>query len=178
MDLEKRLEQVLDRSQYGVGDAKSWDTLLREIDRGECVITWSDGKPIREVELICIQVQGDARSQFSDRKLFEAYQEFRDGRRRERNLWGVSEKMLPGEVPALAARRALCEELGFCDRELEDIVFVFHPTIDQAEKESPSYPGLWSRFTRHRAIAYLPQHLCHEQYVEHQVDKTTVFVWR
>lgn len=178
MDIEKQLEQVLDRSLYGVGYAKPWNSLLREIEMGECSITWRDGKPIREVELICIQVQGNEASDFSNKRLFESYQEFRDGRRRERGLWGVSEKMLPGEVPTLAARRALQEELGFFDRDLEEIVLIVNPTNTQEEKESPSYPGLWSHFTRHQAIAYLPQHLCQERYVEIQADKTTVFVWR
>lgn len=178
MEIERDLEQCLDKSLYGRGNAKSWNSLIREIETGECSIHWIGGKPVRRVVMICIQVQGDAQSEFSNMRLFEAYQEFTDGRRRERGLWGVSEKMIPGEEPSFAAKRALKEELGFSEKEIQEVLFVHDPTIYREGKESPSYPGLFSQFTRYQATAHLPQHLYKESYIEVQADKRTVFVWR
>lgn len=174
----ERLEKMLDRSLYGAGKAKSWDSLVQEIIAGECRIVWEQGQPIRQVEFMSIQVNADRDSEFAGLQLVEAYQQFSDGRRRERGLRPVSEKFKPGEDRLTVTKRALQEELGFSAREVEEIAITLDSAIVRETKESPSYPGLTTQYICHRAIACLPFHLCKAEYVEVQPDKKTVFIWK
>lgn len=171
----KKLEQVLDRSLYGQGDAKSWESLIEEIETGECHIVWSDNFPVREVSVLRIEVIASEDSQFPGAYLYKVYQEFSDGRRRKRKLSGLSEKIKPGEDLDKAAARAISEELGI-DSSLAAIQI--DPCQEVFEEESPSYPGLMSRYLFYIATAHLDASVVKEFYVEIQKDKQTLFRWR
>ena len=155
---------------YGSGEAKYWDSLLKEIESGECQIEWEGDRPIRVIRVLKIDV-----SDPDGNSLYEAYQEFNDGRRRERGLWGISEKLQPGEDLQIAVVRAMAEELGI---KTSQFSFMTDPCHEVEEKESPSYPGLLTRYITYSATAYLDYDAVRDTYVEVQEDKKTVFVWK
>lgn len=171
----KKLEQVLDKSLFGKGVAKSWQSLVDEIQSGECQILWSGDRPIRQISVLKIQILADEASDFPGASLYEAYQEFLDGRRRSRDLFGLSEKIKPGEDLDTAAVRALQEELGINSSQ---VAVQLDPEQKVEEKESPSYPGLVTRYVFHAALVVLKADVVLPRYEEIQPDKKTVFVWR
>lgn len=164
------LANFLPVDRYGKGEAKSWESLIKEVESGECSIEWEDDKPIRVIRVLKIAVCDP-----DGNNLYEAYQEFNDGRRRERGLWGVSEKVKPDEDLLSAVPRAIQEELGI---ELSQFSFQIDPQIEIEDKESPSYPGLMTRYVKRSAVVYLDESAVKPEYVEIQLDKKTVFVWR
>lgn len=54
--MEKLLENFLNPALYGVGGAKTWQSLLQEVERGECIIDLSGARPIRQIEVVSIDV--------------------------------------------------------------------------------------------------------------------------
>lgn len=156
-------------SQYGQGKAKTVEHLLKEIESGETQIIWENEKPIRVINLVCVEVI----SEDGEQQLVEEKQVFSDGRVRERGIWGVSEKLKPNEDPYQGAVRAMKEELG-----VENCSIQFDST-DTEESESPSYPGLTTRYlkTNYQARVWNEDYKL-EGYVEAQADKTTYFAWR
>lgn len=162
-----KLADVLDLTQFGRGQAKTFQELEAEIAAGESEIFWEGDRPVRVVQIVSVQVlspQGET--------LMEDRQEFADGRVRRRGLEGVSEKLQPGETALNGARRALAEELG-----IQKAVAI--ESLDQTveEKESPSYPGLQSRYHKHRFRVMLPLSLYQAFYIEEQSSKKTFFAW-
>jgi len=165
--MQPPLSEWLNQSLYGVGEAKTFEALLHEIEQSECEIVWEDNRYIRLVQVVLVEVFSSAG------KLVEDRQEFRDGRSRRRGIEGISEKRRRDEDPLDAAKRALQEELGItADIEVK---FVQQTT---GEKISPSYPGLLSRYTKDLFTCYLPDELIQLEYVEVQDDKQTFFVWK
>jgi hypothetical protein len=167
------LKNVLPLEKYGHGQAKSFQSLLNEIKSGESQIIWEDSKPIRclkvaRVKVICLD---------RELTLYEDHQEFTDGRIRKRGFDKLSEKMTIDEEPAIAAERALREELGMSNAALK-LTPIHLDGIDHDELESPSYPGLLTRYEFHDFLAYFPVEYWQEEFREVQADKTTVFVWR
>lgn len=156
-------------NKYGQGQAKTVEHLLEEINSGEAQIVWESGKPIRQISIVCIEVA----SEDGERQLFEEKQVFSDGRVRQREIWGLSEKLKPNEDPHEGAIRAMKEELG-----IENCSIQFDST-EKEEKESPSYPGLVTRYLKTNFLARVwNEDFNPEGYVEEQADKSTYFVWR
>ena len=169
----KELKNVLPLERYGHGQAKSYQSLLNEISNGESQIIWENNKPIRclkvaRVKVICLD---------KELTLYEDRQEFTDGRIRKRGFDRLSEKMTIDEDPAIAAKRALREELGMSNNVLK-LTPIHLDGIDHEGLESPSYPGLLTRYEFHDFLAYFPVEYWQEEFREVQADKTTVFVWR
>jgi hypothetical protein len=156
---------------YGKGNAKDFAALVQEIQIGDCQIVWENEQPIRLVDVVLVIV-------FSHKgeRLIEAYQEFVDGRIRQRGMQELAEKRKPGESPEAAARRAIREELGIAGDGLQ---FEKITTEGQPEKatESFSYPGLKTCYSRIWFRVQLPELLYQKEYVEVQPDKKTVFRW-
>ena len=169
----KDLKNVLPLDKYGHGQAKSFQSLLNEISNGESKIVWEYNKPIRclkvaRVKVICLD---------KELTLYEDRQEFKDSRIRKRGFDKLSEKMTVNEDPAIAAERALREELGMINAALK-LTPIHLDGVDHDELESPSYPGLLTRYEFHDFLAYYPVEYWQEEFREVQADKTTVFVWR
>ncbi len=127
----------IDTIAWGQGKAKQPGDLWAEYRNGET--RFADDPPARLIDVAQIVLgRGDA-------VLLELAQEFADGRRRVR-LRPPSEKMKPGESPRAAAWRCLAEELGLTEAEValdED----YH--VIEEEEDSPSYPGLMTRYRFH-----------------------------
>ena len=162
------LSDSLDLSLFGIGSAKTFQELEAEIAAGESTIVWEGDRPIRQVQIACVQVRSP-----DGRTLIEDRQEFTDGRVRRRGLEGVSEKLQTGETPMDAAQRALMEELGI------QAVLIIEPMGETVEERfSPSYPGLLSRYWKYRFCTVLPQECYRDTYVEEQASKKTFFTWK
>lgn len=158
--------------QYGQGKAKTLEHLFKEIQGGGCILIEEGKDLIRKVRSanILIYYQDEGGGLFF---LKELKQVFKDGRERNRNFeWSVSEKLEPGESREEAALRAMSEELG---------IFNSNPKFLRTENqdiESPSYPGLATRYESNFFEIYL-SHAQHnpDGYQEKQPDKTTYWVW-
>jgi hypothetical protein len=161
------LAEVLDLDLFGRGEAKTFRELETEIASGESQILWENDRPVRVVQIVCIQVLSP-----HCETLMEDRQEFADGRVRRRGLEGVSEKLHPGETPLNGVQRALAEELGILS---SLTIEPLDQTVEQ--KESPSYPGLQSRYHKYRFRVVLPPSLYQSLYIEEQISKKTFFAW-
>jgi len=162
---------------YGQGEAKTIEHLLEEIESGECLIQWQAYHPVRVINVVVANVFTLDAKQY----LIEEKQVFSDGRVRQRQekdgspKRGISEKMQPKEVSQDAVLRAVEEELGIDP----DYVRTACLGMNAEESESPSYPGLLTRYVRHKYDVFIePEAYKAEGYVEVQDDKTTYFVWR
>lgn len=164
----QKLSEALNLKLFGVGAAKTFDELKAEIACGESEIIWENDRPIRLVQVAQIEVISHV-----GEMLLEERQEFADGRIRRRKLIGVSEKLQAGEIPIVAARRALVEELGI---QTELSIEAIGETLD--EKISASYPGLLSRYRRYHFRVILPASLYQSCYIEEQTSKKTFFCWQ
>lgn len=140
------LVRGVDADQWESGRHKSIDNLWAEIEAGESWIEQGN-PPVRLLEVVHLIIRRNGR------RLVEARQEFASGSSRERG-GPPSEKLHPGESYLQAARRCLVEELG-----VDPGTATFHHSsyrqrIDQ--RDSPSYPGLPSRYSRHFIEVVVP----------------------
>ena len=160
--------------QWGQGEAKTFDDLFSEVTSGEAILTEEDGKLLRSVEGGTLNVYHD--DGMTMWFLQEEKQVFKDGRSRTRTLnASIGEKMKCGEDPLESAYRALSEELGIAEK----LQLIPKQRFIKGPIPSPSFPGLYSIYTMHMFDVFLPSHLYRpEGYVEHQVDKSSYFVWR
>ena len=160
--------KLLPIEKYGIGKAKTVQELMEEIESGETIISIENQKPIRNIEIAFISIY------FGEFQLVEDRQEFSDGRVRKREIKGISEKMLnKNENPLDCAKRAMAEELAI--QEGFEIEFV--ETVLE-ENESPSYPGLISRYKIHKFKADLSESAYKNEYIEKGKNKKTFFVWQ
>lgn len=128
----------IDTRHWGTGNAKSVADLWREVQAGES--HFEDGHALRRVHVASLVVIQD------DKQLIEALQVFHDGRKRVSDR-APSEKLKLGETAQAAARRCLWEEIGCSEENV-----VSPPILIRTEEQlldSPSYPGLTSRFKLH-----------------------------
>ena len=123
---------------WGTENSKTVENLWDEYVGGE--VSFQDDPPLRIVEVVQLIIGRD------DKILVEEEQEFSNGQRRFRNR-PPSEKIKHGETIEAAALRCLQEELGLTSAQID---------FDNAEPrktekilESPSYPGLMTRYTLH-----------------------------
>ena len=129
----------IDFALWGQGNAKYVIDLWNEMISGESII--QENPLIRLVAVVQIVIRNT-----DGRILIEVEQELADGRIRSRNR-APAEKMKPAESYSSAAIRCLEEELGLS----ADKVKLIKPTYKQIQelKDSPSYPGLQSKYIFH-----------------------------
>jgi hypothetical protein len=127
----------VDADSWGQRESKRLSDLWVEYESGEAA--FEDDPPARLLEVAEVVIRR------GDTSLIEVEQEFSDGRRRAR-LVPPSEKIKPGESPLAAARRCLREELG-----LTEVGVTLDPAYKLTERttDSPSYPGLLTRYQFH-----------------------------
>lgn len=174
--LKQQLENYgIDISQWGTGQTKTIEHLLKEIEEGETILViGKEGKLLRKV------IAGGADIYYVDSnkkryRLKEEKQVFKDGRERQRDYLdqSVSEKMKPSENPKEAMIRGIKEELG-----IEGEIVLTKTDAEEQILVSPSYPGLQSQYVRHKFEAILNDaQFKPEGYIEEQADKTTYFIW-
>jgi len=161
--------------EWGKGNSKTLVHLLKEIKERETTIQEEEGKLVRSVSVSYVDVFYQNENGMTY-KLLENRQEFRDGRVRRRPylIGSIAEKMKSGEDSQEAAYRALSEELGINER------YILHnKRVREIEEDSPSYPGLSSRFKNYLSEVTLPRkNVRLEGYVEEQRDKNTFWIWK
>ena len=145
-DLESWLKShSVNIDNWGQGDAKALADLWLEILNHET--TLHESPPRRQVGVVELLIARD------NMTLIEAMQELRNGERRYRNRL-PSEKIKADETPFLAARRCLHEEFSLAEVQLEAIQITIEQPVDLVDEKlhsSPSYPGLNTLYTVHRA---------------------------
>jgi hypothetical protein len=174
-NLQKQLESAnIDTSKWGTGQAKTLTHLQKEIESGETIlVTGETGELLRQVVVGGADVYYES-PDGKKYRLKEDRQVFKDGRERRRDLGqAVSEKMKPDENPTDAMIRGIREELGISGE-----IKLTETGTDEQTLTSPSYPGLLSKYVRHKFQATLDDEQFNpEGYVENQSDKSTYFVW-
>jgi hypothetical protein len=161
-------------SEWGKGKARSVNQLLEEIESSEAEINAKEGKVIRTIQVVLIDIfflEGER-----PLKLFQDRQEFKDGRVERRDYpSSVSEKVRGFESPIQAALRGLREELGITTGVSLDLV---PPDIEPSEP-SIHFPGIETQRKLFKYEVILPKELFKpDGYVEVQKDKTNYFVWK
>lgn len=130
---------------WGIGQAKRVEDLWSELNTGESILT--DPPPQRQVTFVSVVVRRGNTS------LTEVAQLLATGETRTRR-WPPGEKMLPGEDAKAAAYRCVEEELGV-PRESCRIIPGTH-TEGGRTGESPSYPGLVTRYRMNQVEMEIP----------------------
>ncbi len=173
--LQKKLESAgIDTSTWGTGQAKTLTHLLKEIESGETVlVTVETGELLRQVAVCAANIYYESPAGKTYR-LKEDRQVFKDGRERRRDLGqAVSEKMEPEENPIEAMIHGVKEELG-----IDSKINLTESGTDEKIFTSPSYPGLTSKYIRHKFHVILNnEQFSPEGYVEVQSNISTYFVW-
>lgn len=126
----------IDVSQWGTNSTKTLNNLWDEYGRGE--VSFQVNPPMRIVRVVIIIISRD------DMILIEVEQVFHNGKRRFRNQ-PPSEKIKLGEELNDAAMRCLHEELGLKPAQID--FDESHYKKEEETRESPSYPGLMTRYT-------------------------------
>jgi hypothetical protein len=133
----------IDLARWGAPGAKSLGNLWDEYVAGE--VTFQDDPPLRIVQVVQVIIRR------GNRILVEVEQEFNNHQRRSRKQ-PPSEKLKAGETYVEAAQRCLEEELGLRSGEMAFIGPGGNEPL-QVVVESPSYPGLTTRYTFHTVEA-------------------------
>jgi len=173
--LREKLESAgIDTSGWGKGKAKTLSHLQKEIENGETILViGKTGEILRQVTLggADIYYKSPGGKKY---RLKEDRQVFKEGRERRRDLGqAVSEKMKPDENPREAMIRGIREELGIGGE-----INLTESGTDGKTLISSSYPGLVSKYVRHKFQVILSdEQFSPEGYVENQSDKSTYFVW-
>ena len=162
----------VDTSTWGTGETKTVDHLLAELRGGDCELVVDEHGLARRVRNVWVDVFCAVDGQ--RRHLVERRQVFADGRERVRDLpASLGEKCTVGEDPAVAARRALLEELGISSPR----ALAASAPLSSPEAGS-SFPGLRTVYETYWFTAELdPADYRPEGYTESQSDKTTMFEW-
>jgi len=121
---------------WGQSGTKTAVDLWIELQEGDALLEGPPPMRIVNVVQVLISHQG--------RELFEVAQELAGGHERRRNRL-PSEKVKTGESAAAAAARCLQEELGLQRGRFS--VDSTPITLSEMEEDSPSYPGLATRYT-------------------------------
>jgi hypothetical protein len=141
MNLSQVLQEAkIDVSQWSAAlGTKMVEDLQVEIDSGETRLQSIEGVLTRVVKVVTVDVQ----IQIGDRlfRLVEDKQIFFTGAVRKRGLQSLSEKVKHNELPKVAARRALDEEIGLVYK--GEMISIGNEVKQQ---NSPSYPGLSCRY--------------------------------
>lgn len=134
--------RAIDMTLWGTGTYKTINNLWDEYEAGE--VFFEDDPPLRVVQVVQILLQQNSAI------LLELEQVLANGKRRFRNQ-PPSEKIKGNETSIDAAHRCLMEELGL---RLEQMDFM---SVENEKEgmitDSPSYPGLLTRYTMQKVEA-------------------------
>ncbi|CAK0900103.1 unnamed protein product [Prorocentrum cordatum] len=176
----------IDPTKYGVGKAKPLSSLIKEVQKGDSRLEWTESPPSlrRVVEPVFMQLR------WGKLVLVEAEQRFTNGTCRKRNML-LAEKMSPEDADAAdTCIRGLFEELNLP----EDLSppkdyfrFMHESYCCLAEHlESPSYPGLACVYTTHYCSVQLVGSglsrlreigILEEEFETPEDDKVNVWRW-
>lgn len=164
------LDKQINTSTWGASGSKTIQNLWRELKSGDAGI--QSKPPLRIVEVVQIYIRR------GNLILLETIQELADGQRRFRNQ-PPAEKIKPNEHYLEAAARGLFEELGILAENID-----FKEETHQVRTiitESPSYPGLLTKYTFHDIVAQIEgvpeDNFWHENYAFEDGDPVKRHFW-
>ena len=171
---------------WGIGEAKTDDDLLEEVNKHDCKLEVRNGILVRII--LCVEVNIYARvtqangASAENFHLREVKQVFKDSRVRDRSFKSasMSEKRKPYESNLLAVQRGLFEELNFNDPRLYRLSSPVVIRNKLALESYCSFPGL-TTFIEERATFNCtidPLLFVASGYVVEEEKKTTYFEWR
>jgi hypothetical protein len=167
-DLINDLKASLPLHLYGIGNAKSFDSLVKEIQSKESIIKFYNGTFTRILNVAKVEVYYAGKILVESRQILKA-----GNRERVRNIKGLSEKLIGEELPINGARRAVQEELG-----LDVSHFHFLETGNEVDLSfSPSYPGLPTIYHFFNFNTIMPWYFYQDEYVEDGETAITYFSW-
>ena len=150
--LTQRLARCnVNTNNWGTGDAKTVQSLLTEIEKGDCSLLELDGKLCRDLSVLYVVVLSD------NKILMEKEQVLTDGRTRIRTI-PLAEKIVSGEDLLVATSRAIKEELEFLGEPNESTQPSSHSfeiledtlkLVSIESKMSASYPNLMCTYNTH-----------------------------
>lgn len=161
---------------WGQGRAKTVGHLFRELSEGDTELVTLGRELLRQVAFVNIDVYAEFDG--TQHRLREDRQVFDEGlpteRTRTREMVGaVKEKLHKAENPDEVVERAVQEEL-----QVRGSIAYQKLREENLDEESPSYPGLRSKYKAHYFRADLKgDQINRDGYKEVQTDKTTYFVW-
>lgn len=164
----EQLKLTLPVHLYGVGASKSFEGLLTEIKSGETQIIFENNQPIRLIQVARVYVF------CKGKQLVESKQTIKGQQDRFRNLDCVSEKFKLSESAFNAACRGIEEELGIYVKS-SDLILLGK---ESEERESPSYPGLLTRYEFFDFRWELPERHYRKEYIADEGDCVTFFSWK
>ena len=124
----------INTDSWGEGTSKTAVDLWQELNQGDARL--QGPPPVRLVRVVQVIIRQ------KNKVLIEIEQELGDGRIRQRQQY-PADKMKPEENPSQAACRCLQEELNL---QPNQITALSDPQEREETFESPSYPGLKTRF--------------------------------
>ncbi|MCL4299690.1 MAG: NUDIX domain-containing protein [Anaerolineae bacterium] len=143
LELKTWLESKgIDTTRWGRDGAKTVENLWAELVEGESQL--QDDPPQRQVRVVNVMIRA------GQRLLVEGKQEFGANQSRYRGQ-PPAEKLKPGESPVEAAIRCLQEEMEINPKRVQILSWTEEP--EQIWLDSPSYPGLTTRYTRYEVEA-------------------------
>ena len=160
--------------KWGKGGSKPFDSLVSEIENGECTV---DQAGVRRTKVVMADVISDKV------RLIEVKQVFSDGRERKRQMsfGSLGEKMLPGENVFTTLNRMFEEEFKFHLFENFRHFRLDGPVYKINHRPSSSYPGLQNSAEEFRFVIHVDNQirriLGQDQVVSVEQDKTTYFKW-
>lgn len=154
---------------WGAGKAKTLMHLMEEVRLGEAILTETEGRLLREVSVVCLDITRGGEVLEETFQLFYA-----DNRKRERKLdSSTGEKLLPGESPEDGVRRLIYSE--FPVLRLQPPTDVKSLGVGYREAESASYPGLTTRYRLHYFTVELRVEL--PPITVQEADKLSAYRW-
>lgn len=167
-EMIEQLKQTLPIHLYGLGEAKPFSRLLDEIKAGETQIIWENYQPIRVIQVARVYVC------HGNQKLVEVKQTIKGQGDRIRGIDCISEKFKLDESAINAACRGLDEELNISVgyKDLKSL------GKTSQTKESPSYPGLTTRYEFYDFRWDMPEtYYKPDGYIADEGDCVTYFEW-
>lgn len=165
----------IDVSSWGNGGAKTVGDLLSELSERESFLDEVDGSLIRVTSNIAVDVFHDGPS--GREVLFEEKQVKRGKEKRRPLGASFAEKIKNDADPETEVWRGFEEELPQLVGHVADLQIGGEPEIE--EGPAYSYPGLTTRYLRHRYQATIDDEGYDPNgYITEEQDKTTYFKWK
>eukprot|EP00746_Dinoflagellata_sp_MGD_P015225 gnl/MRDRNA2_/MRDRNA2_133732_c0_seq1.p1 gnl/MRDRNA2_/MRDRNA2_133732_c0~~gnl/MRDRNA2_/MRDRNA2_133732_c0_seq1.p1 ORF type:complete len:803 (+),score=158.76 gnl/MRDRNA2_/MRDRNA2_133732_c0_seq1:99-2411(+) len=172
--LEQLKQHDIDYTQYGQGDARSLDDLLKELKNRDCYFETIDEQLVRLFDAVILKIEDPV-----GRILMEQERQLSDGRVIGEQQFPAA-KRRPEERVLTTACRVLRDKLQMTENDIQFDDDSKNAAVQWEEKESSSYPGIVTIVRKHIVRGKLLQlGLCvsQEMTVEKKDGNKRYFAW-
>ena len=176
-DIQSLLEQHnVPLELWGKGAVKDIDFLTKEVFNQEAQLLVVNEELFRKIRCVDVEIVHFQNGRVY--RLIESKQVFKNGSERKRGYRGVSEKISQSENHIQGTQRALREELGLEENDIQSNIEIEHLEDNIELALSRSYPGLSTHYTVHKMRVLLSENEFNpEGYIEDNGNITTYFEW-